>query len=457
MDEIIKKYKGKKIVILGLAKSGTTIAKILHKLGAQVIVNDAKQDECTEKKELVDLGIEVICGGHPENLIDKNVYLLIKNPGIPYTIAPIKQAILLNIPIITEVEIAYELSKAPIIGITGSNGKTTTTTLIGEIIKEAGFKPVVAGNIGIVLSEQALLINKEEVLVAELSSFQLKGTISFHPHIAILLNIYPAHLDYHRTIEDYILSKSKIFINQNEKDFAVLNLNCKECLNLTSTINSQKYYFSTKGKDSIKKGAYIENNKIYWIDGDEEVEVVSLDDIFIKGAHLENALAALIASRLYGADFDSIRRVLKNFKGVEHRLEFVLMTKDHVSFYNDSKATNPQATITALNSFKKPIILLAGGLDRGIDFLELVEPFNKQVKILITFGQTANKLKEIGIMAGIEFIYTVDNVTEAVQLSLSLANNEDNVVLSPACASWDMFSSFEERGRMFKEVVHKYK
>lgn len=455
-NNLLDKYNCKKIVILGLAKSGTTIAKILHNLGAEVIVNDSKQEECIEKEGLEAIGIEVICGGHPEHLIDESVDLVVKNPGIPYTIGPIQKAILLNIPIITEVEIAHEISKAPIIGITGSNGKTTTTTLIGEMLKEAELKPIVAGNIGLVLSEQALIVNKEQVLVAELSSFQLKGTISFKPKIAVLLNIYPAHLDYHETIEDYILSKSKIFKNQGKKDFAVTNWNCKECLKLTKNIDSQIYYFSTTGKDTIKKGAYIENEKIHWIDGEEDIEIVSLDEIYIKGAHLENALAALITSRLYGADFNSIRKVLRSFRGVEHRLEFVLTTTKNISFYNDSKATNPQATITALNSYKKPIILLAGGLDRGIDFLELIEPFKKYVKILITFGQTANKLTDIAKKAGIEHAYSVDNVNEAVQLSYTLAKEDDNVVLSPACASWDQFSSFEERGRIFKEVVHKY-
>ncbi len=454
-DEI-NKYKGKRIIILGMAKSGTTIARILFNIGADVIVNDVKQN-CKEEQELKEIGIKVITGMHPDNLIDENVDLIVKNPGIPYNIAPIQKAMFYNIPIITEVEIAYELSRAPIIGITGSNGKTTTTTLIGEIIKEAGLNPIVAGNIGTVLSEQALTIKSEQVLVAELSSFQLKGTINFRPHIAVLLNIYPAHLDYHENIEDYILSKSKLFINQKDNDFAVLNWNCRECRILANSITSKIYFFSTLGKDSIIRGAYIENEKIYWIDGEEKVEIISLNKILIKGAHLENALAAVIATRLYGADINSIAKVLRDFRGVEHRLEYVLTTKNKVSFYNDSKATNPQATITALNSFKKPIILIAGGLDRGIDFEELIEHLRNNVKILIVFGQTANKLSEVGKKSAIEIIHIVDNVSEAVKLSIALASEGDDVVLSPACASWDMFSSFEERGRVFKEIVYKYK
>lgn len=446
-------FKDKKIIVLGLAKSGTTIAKILHNLGAKVLVNDSKPEEkCPEKEELESLGIRVICGGHPEDLIDEKVDMLVKNPGIPYSILPIKKALEFKIPIITEVELAYYFSKAPIIGITGSNGKTTTTILIGEIIRQAGKTPIVAGNIGTVLSERALTAAENEVLVAELSSFQLKGTIRFKPNIAVLVNIYPAHLDYHQGITDYIASKANIFRNQDETDFAVLNADCSECMKLISDIKSKVYYFSTS--KPVDRGAYIENGIIYWKDETLEA-IIPTKELFLKGAHLENALAALIASNLYGIDMEVIKETLKSFKGVEHRVEYVLTTKNGVRFYNDSKATNPQATISALKSFEKPIILLAGGLDRGIDFEELAEPFSKQIKALITFGQTAEKLAKIADSAGIYQVFTVDNISAAVEKSFSIANDNDVVLLSPACASWDMFSSFEERGRIFKEAVHR--
>lgn len=447
---------GKNIVVLGLARSGTTIAKILHNLGARVTVNDVKEEEkCPEKKELQAAGIRVICGSHPDNLVDEKIDLVIKNPGIPYKINPIKKAESLKIPVITEVELASQFSKAPIIGITGSNGKTTTTTLIGEILKEADKSPVVAGNIGTVLSEKALTVTKEQVLVSELSSFQLKGTVNFRPHIAVLLNIYQAHLDYHQTIEDYIFSKAKIFQNQTGDDFAVLNADCERCMKLAASINSKVYYFSrTK---PTERGAFVGNNKIYYRDDKGIVEIVSLEEIFLRGAPLENALAAIVVSRLYGVDFNQIKKVLKSFKGVEHRLEYVLATKDGVTFYNDSKATNPQATISALTSFDKPVILIAGGLDRGIDFAELSEPFKKKVKILITYGQSAEKMNERAKKSGLELYFTVDNVNDAVKLAYEMSKSGDIVVLSPACASWDMFSSFEERGRIFKEAVHKIK
>ncbi|GBF11980.1 UDP-N-acetylmuramoyl-L-alanine--D-glutamate ligase [Tepidibacillus infernus] len=448
------KFEGKNVVVLGLAKSGTTIAKIIHQLGAKVIVNDVKPEEkCPEKKELEELGIQVICGRHPDDLLTEETDLLVKNPGIPYTIPLVEQAILLKIPIVTEVEIAYQLSKSPMIGITGSNGKTTTTTLIGEILKQAKRQPIVAGNIGTVLSEQALHATSDQVLVSELSSFQLKGTISFRPNIAVLLNLYPAHLDYHQTIDDYIASKAKLFQNQTEQDYAVINAECEKCMELLPSIKSQVYLISTK--NPVSQGAYLQDDKIYWQDDDNLVEVIDVKDVFIKGHNLENALAAITASRLYGADWDSIREVLRQFKGVEHRLEFVTTTLKKVSYFNDSKATNPQATISALKSFDQKVILIAGGLDRGIDFYELIEPFKQSVKALISFGQTAEKLKRVAELAGIQMIYTVDNVTNAVKLADSLSVAGDTVLLSPACASWDMFTSFEERGRIFKDAVHR--
>jgi len=446
-------YFGKEVVVLGLAKSGTAIAKVLHLLGAHVIVNEAKpEDQCPEKAELEALGIQVICGGHPEDLINEKIELVVKNPGIPYTIKPLLQAQSLNIPIITEVEIAYQLTKAPIIAVTGSNGKTTTTTLIGEILEKAGKSPIVAGNIGTVLSVKALTAKEQEVLVVELSSFQLKGTIDFRPFIAILLNIYPAHLDYHQTLEDYIASKQKIYTNQAASDYAVINADSIS-EKIIKTIPSQVYLFSTKNK--VAKGAYIENQVIYFCDKEVREEIVSLSEIFLKGAHLENVLAAVITAKLYGVEREVISEVLRSFKGVEHRLEHVLIAPNSITFYNDSKATNPTATITALQSFSKPVILIAGGLDRGIDFLELLDPLQKSVKGLITYGQTSEKLQKIGKLAGLQFVYPVDNIVEAVQLAYSQAEFGDTILLSPACASWDMFSSFEERGRIFKEAVHR--
>ncbi|TCS84415.1 UDP-N-acetylmuramoyl-L-alanine--D-glutamate ligase [Tepidibacillus fermentans] len=448
-------FRDKQIIVLGLAKSGTAVAKILQKLGAKVIVNDAKPEEqCKGKNELESLGIKVICGSHPDDLISYETDLVIKNPGIPYHIPPIQTALSLQIPVITEVEVAYQLSKAPFIGITGSNGKTTTTTLIGEIIEQAGLNPIVAGNIGTVVSEQAFLANENQVLVTELSSFQLKGTQSFRPKIGVIINIYPAHLDYHKSMEDYILSKAKLFQNQTPEDYAVLNVDCEECVKLIPSIKSQIFQFSKKYE--VERGTYVSKGIIYWKDQERTESILPVSELSLKGEHnVENVLAAITATRLYGVDVEIIREVLRDFKGVEHRLEFVRTTPNQVTYYNDSKATNPTATITALKSFPQKVILIAGGLDRGIDFHELIEPFEQHVKELITFGQTAEKLSKVAKLAGLDRIYTVDNVDSAVELAARTAISGDVVLLSPACASWDMFSSFEERGRMFKEAVHK--
>ena len=446
--------KNQKVVVLGLAKSGTAVAKILHHLGATVVVNDSKnEDQSDGKQELESLGIQVICGGHPDDLISSDIQFVVKNPGIPYHIGPIQQALSLQIPVVTEVEIAYQLSKAPFIGITGSNGKTTTTTLIGEIIEQAGLQPIVAGNIGTVVSEQAVEATEDQVLVTELSSFQLKGTLKFRPKIGLLLNIYPAHLDYHKTKKDYVASKANLFKNQTEDDFAVFNAECPDCLEIIPTIKSQVYLFSTR--NPVEKGAFVENGIILWKEGQQLEEILNVSELSLKGEHnVENVLAAITVTKLYGASVEVIRKVLKEFKGVEHRLEYVRTTPNQVKYYNDSKATNPTATITALHSFPEKVILIAGGLDRGIDFQELIEPFTQHVKVLITYGQTAEKLSKIAKIVGLEQIHTVDNVDSAVKLASMIAKAGDSVLLSPACASWDMFSSFEERGRMFKEAVH---
>ena len=455
MNNLMEQYVNKQILVLGLAKSGTSIAKLLYRLGAKVTVNDAKvEEECKEKEELETMGIKVICGSHPESLFDSKIDLVVKNPGIPYSVPPIQKALSLGIPIVTEVEIAYKIASRPMIGITGSNGKTTTTTLIGEILKEANLHPVVAGNIGTVLSEQAAVVHSNEVLVAELSSFQLKGTIEFKPYIAVLLNIYPSHLDYHQTMEDYIMSKAKLFMQQTSEDYAVINADCTSCMDLQPSIRSNIYFFSTK--NIVENGAFIKDQKIYWKDSNVLEEVIPVQEIFLRGEHnLENILAAVVASKLYGAKSEDIKKVLTTFKGVEHRLEFVRKSNNGVNYYNDSKATNPTATINALKAFHEPVILIAGGLDRGIDFHELIEPFKKHVKALITYGQSAEKINKIGQLIGLQSNITVDNVTTAVNEAEAIAEKNDTVLLSPACASWDMFTSFEERGRIFKEAVHR--
>jgi UDP-N-acetylmuramoylalanine--D-glutamate ligase len=449
--------RGKQIIVLGLAKSGLAVSKLMAELGAEVIVNDRLPEESLKHvDELRGLGIKVIAGGHPANLIHQGIDLVIKNPGIPYTADPVQKAIELGIPVITEVEFAYCISEAPIVGITGSNGKTTTTTLVGEILKQAGQQPIVAGNIGTVLCEQAELATKDNVLVAELSSFQLKGTVSFRPKAACLLNVTPAHLDYHKTWEDYFASKEKLFANMRDEDIAVFNADNEAARVAASHVNCSVLWFSRQKE--VEQGASVQKGQLVFRSLKGELEVIMpVSEIAIPGTHnLENVLAATALCKALGASNEAIRKVLSTFTGVEHRLEFVAEVNG-VKYYNDSKATNPQAANKALQSFKQPIVWIAGGLDRGIDFLDMTPFCSEHVKAIVAYGQTKEKFMELGKRSGLNQLFTVDNVREAVLSASQLAKPGDIVLLSPACASWDMYTSFEERGSIFKESVHKLK
>ncbi|WCN38989.1 UDP-N-acetylmuramoyl-L-alanine--D-glutamate ligase [Aneurinibacillus uraniidurans] len=463
-----QQYKGKQIVVLGMAKSGAAAARVLAECGATVTLNDRKpEEECEGVAELRAAGITVICGGHPDDLIHAGIDLVVKNPGIPYEAPPVQAALAADVPVVTEVEIAYQLSDAPIIGITGSNGKTTTTTLIGEILDAAGLSPVVAGNIGTPLSEQAAHITSEQKLVAELSSFQLKGTKTFRPEIGCLLNVYDAHLDYHKTKEDYIQSKQHLFNNQDASNIAVLNYDNSFCREMAERIESSVLWFSSV--EEVTQGSFVRDGAVVFkrpvagpsaarfADAPTEEEIIRLDEIALPGAHnLENVLAAVCVARAAGASVEALRRVLCTFSGVEHRLEFVAEI-DGVKYYNDSKATNPEAASRALTSFTAPIVWIGGGLDRGIDFKELVPILRQHVKAAIVYGQTAEKLLDRAKDAGIIRAERVDTVTDAVNEAHCIAHPGDIVLLSPACASWDMYKSFEERGVLFKQSVHKLK
>ncbi len=432
-----------------MAKSGYAAAVLLKKLGANVIVNDGKPlAENPLATELQSQGIEVVCGGHPLELLEKNISVVVKNPGIPYSNPLLVAAKKKNIPIITEVELAYRISDAPLIGITGSNGKTTTTTLTFEMLKEGEKHPVIAGNIGMVACEVAQGVTEQEVVVTELSSFQLMGIDTFQPKIAVLLNLFEAHLDYHGTKEEYGLAKANIFKNQNENDYSIINADDEEVIMLSEQSKGQKVYFSTT--KVIEDGACVKDGALYF----KGEKVIDVQDIVLPGKHnLENILAAMSIAKLMGAANEAIIAVLKRFTGVKHRLEYVTTIQNR-KFYNDSKATNMLATEKALSAFTKPVILLAGGLDRGNEFDELI-PYFENVKALFTFGQTAPKLVEVAEKAGMKGIKCVDNVEQAVQEAFALSEEGDIILLSPACASWDQFKTFEERGDMFIQAVHK--
>lgn len=445
----ISKYENKKILVVGLAKSGVSAAKLLHQLGALVTVNDGKKFEDNhEAQELLALGIKVITGSHPIELLDEGFELIVKNPGIPYTNPLIAKAVEKKIPIITEVELAYEISEAPMIGVTGTNGKTTTTTMIAEVLNQdrKNGHAYLAGNIGYPASTVAQKTTPQDDLVVELSSFQLMGTVHLHPHITVITNIYSAHLDYHGSRANYVAAKWKIQANMDSRDYLVINHGKKEWRDLAATTKAQVIYFSSHEKVA---GAYLANGSLWYFDE----EIMKASKLGVPGNHnIENALAAIAVGKLKGADNAAIAEALTNFHGVPHRTQFV-GTINGRRFYNDSKATNILATHMALSGFDNAkTILLAGGVDRGNSFDEMI-PDIKGLKAMIVFGETKPKLIDAAKKAGIATIIETENCETAVPLAYDLSAEGDVILLSPANASWDQYPNFEVRGDKFMQAV----
>ncbi|AWE06581.1 UDP-N-acetylmuramoyl-L-alanine--D-glutamate ligase [Lysinibacillus sp. 2017] len=442
-------FQAKKVLVLGLAKSGVAAAEILHQLGAFVTVNDAKPfDANPEAQALLSKGITVICGRHPEDLLDEGFELVVKNPGIPYTNPIVADAIERGLPVITEVELAFLISEAPFIGITGSNGKTTTTTLIFEMLQVGHLKPLIAGNIGTVACGVAAEATKENVIVTELSSFQLMGTRTFKPHIAILTNLYEAHLDYHGTFEDYAEAKFGVTRNQTNEDYFIYNADQAVVTEYAKKSNAQLIPFTTKGRST--EGISADEQSVYW----QGEEILKRSDIALPGKHnLENICCAVAAALLQNCPLEAIKQVLSTFEGVRHRTQFVRDWEGR-KIYNDSKATNVLATKSALAAFKQPIVLLAGGLDRGHSFEELREEMSG-VKAVVAFGETALRFIEFAKTCGITNIVRAIDVEDAVGYAAKVSEPGDIILLSPACASWDQHASFEIRGDLFIDRVMK--
>ncbi|MCL2677056.1 MAG: UDP-N-acetylmuramoyl-L-alanine--D-glutamate ligase [Streptococcaceae bacterium] len=438
----IDTFTNKKVLVLGLAKSGESAARLLVQLGAKVTINDGKAIEDSQLlTELENLEIRVIAGHHPLDLFEESFDYLIKNPGIPYENEMVVRALELNIPVLTEVELAYLISQAPIIGITGTNGKTTVTTMIAEILNRDGQSAKLAGNIGFPASEVASQANSEDTLVMELSSFQLMGIETFRPKIALIVNLFSAHLDYHGSQEAYEEAKWQIQKNMTADEYLVLNFNQEKSQILAQQTQAQVVPFATNEKVD---GAYSLNGKIYF--RDEEIMPVS--DLSLPGEHnLENALAAIAVSKLSGVSNAAIITVLSNFAGVKHRLQYLGQLGGR-KIYNDSKATNILATQKALSGFDHSSLwLLAGGLDRGNGFDELTEDV-QELKGMIIFGQTAPKLKALAEKLNIP-VFETDNVASGLTLAYEKSDDKDTILLSPACASWDQYKTFEERGDLF--------
>lgn len=449
----ITTYENKKILVLGLAKSGVSAARLLQELGALVTVNDFKQfDQNPDAQDLLSLGIRVVTGGHPIELLDEDFSMVVKNPGIPYTNTLVQKALEKGLPVLTEVELAYQVAECPIIGITGTNGKTTTTTMIGLLLnadRESG-RARLAGNIGFPASQVAQESDVSDELVMELSSFQLMGIDTFKPEIAVITNLYEAHLDYHGTREDYVQAKWNLQMNMTASEYLILNWAQEELRQLSEGTKATIVPFSIEEK---VPGAYFSNGSLYF----KEDYIMEASELGVPGSHnIENALAAIAVAKLKGVSSEAIRETLKNFTGVPHRTQYVGELHGR-RFFNDSKATNILATEKALSGFEnKQLILLAGGLDRGNDFDELV-PFLTGLKGIVLFGETKDKLYQAAVQAGITKIVLTENVETAVKEAYDFSEKNDTILLSPACASWDQYPNFEIRGEKFMQAFQLLK
>lgn len=441
--------QNKKIFVLGMARSGYEVSKFLAKYDNKILVTDQKEQDPNHVLELENLGVEVVITDDPVDLLDKTYDIVVKNPGIKYTNPIVVKAHELGIKVINELEAAYTFldKDVNIIGVTGSNGKTTTVTLIYDFLKTEKENVYLCGNIGTPVSSMVEKIKKNDIMVIEISDHQLCDMYDFKTNISVLTNISETHIDFHDSYDRYKMMKKRIFNNHTIDDLAILNFDNEEVMNLTNDIISKKYYFSKNNKQKC----YIKESAIYY----DEEKVINLDDIILKGNHnYENIMAAIIVAKEYQISNESIRKVLKEFKGVEHRIEYVATIQKR-KFYNDSKSTNNKATMTALSSFKEPVILLMGGLDREIPFDDLV-PYMSNVKKIMTFGETKEKIKEFANKNNIS-CEMFNTMRPAIIEAYNNSVEDDVILLSPACASWDQYKCFEDRGNEFKEVVRNLK
>ncbi|MBS3886250.1 MAG: UDP-N-acetylmuramoyl-L-alanine--D-glutamate ligase [Dethiobacter sp.] len=450
------KLSGKQTVVIGAARSGVASAMLLLRQGALVTINDCRPlAELARELEMPvsNEALRIVGGGHPAEIVNEDVVLVVKSPGIPDSLPPLVRAKELGIPVIAEVEMAYWQLACPLVAITGTNGKTTTTALTGEMYRAAGKKTAVAGNIGLPLSAVVLAGERPEVVVAELSSFQLEGTATFRPQLAAILNITPDHLDRHGSMAAYREAKARIFANQGPAEMLVINADDPEAYALREQPVSQVYLFSRR--QEVARGAFLRNGFLVLRDGEREAVLLHQQEICIPGAHnLENALAASLLAWLGGIEAEIIADVLRRFPGVPHRLES-LGSVSGVHFVNDSKGTNIDAALKALTALPEKKVLIAGGYDKGADFTLFAAAVKEHVSHVVVIGQVAKRLTAAFDQAGFAAYTFAATLEEAVSIAYRQAQPGEAVLLSPACASWDMFSSFEERGERFKKAVRE--
>jgi UDP-N-acetylmuramoylalanine--D-glutamate ligase len=442
--------KGKRVLVVGLGKSGVASAQFLHERGARVTASDAKAEDDlrADIRTLLDLGVAVETGGHGERTF-RQQDLIVVSPGVPTSVPQLAQARALGIPVIGEIELASRFLKGHIIAITGSNGKTTTTALAGDIIAWGGYESQVGGNIGTAAISMVPESTDDTYNVLEVSSFQLETIETFHPEIAVVLNVTPDHLDRHGSFDVYLAAKKRIFDNQVPGDYAILNADDEQAARMAPVVKSQLRWFSRKKE--VDPGAFVRDGRIFHRDPSGEHEIMPASEIPLKGAHnLENVLAAVCVGMIIPCEPHRIRAAVKEFKAVEHRLEYVTSING-VQFYNDSKATNVDATIKALESFPGNIHIILGGKDKGSPYTVLNDLLKERAKRVYTIGAAAPKIeKEIAGAADIVHAETLD---VAVRRAFESASPGDIVLLAPACASFDQFESYEHRGRVFKELV----
>ena len=454
---MIDLIKGKEILVVGMARSGLAAVELLNKTGAaKITITDQKQSSELES-ELAALkrypAVKAVTGGNPAELVTPELSMIIKSPGVPPTLELFSRAEELSVPVLSEIELAYYFIRAPLIGVTGTNGKTTVTAMITAMLKEARIEPVTsAGNIGNPLTGVINDISAQGAIVTELSSFQLENIRHFRPAVAVFLNFAEDHIDYHGSIEKYFQAKARIFENQGEADFAVLNAGDLAVASLQGSCRSRVLWFD---RAEVKLGVGLDNGSVTLFSPQSSpVKICPREEVALPGEHnLENALAASAAAWAAGADLISIGAVLRSFRGIEHRLEHVTVLGG-VDFINDSKGTNPGATIKALQSFPgRRKILIAGGKDKGSDFTALAEVIKAEVRLLLLFGETKEQLARAAEETGFTAYRIVADLREAVNEAFKVAQEGEIVLLSPACASWDMFNDYEERGNIFKALV----
>lgn len=446
---------GQKVLVVGAGLSGLSAAGFLAAKGARVTITDNRTREQLgpELNVLHDQGVQLVLGDYPD-LGPGSFDLLIVSPGVPLTAHPVAAARGAGIPVLGELELAFRFARAPLVAVTGTNGKTTTTALLGEIFQAAGYRTLVGGNIGLPLVERVEQYGLDDLIVAEVSSFQLETVELFRPRVALITNLAPDHLDRHGTMEQYIAAKARIFARQGPGDDTVLNYDDPRVRALAGATRGRVIFFSSR--HILSKGVFVRDGHIVTRLGEQENIIAATTTLALPGPHnLENALGAVAAATLLGVSPATLAATLQSFAGVAHRLELVAEING-VKYINDSKGTNPEASMNALASFDQPIILLAGGRNKGNDFTSFARQVRERVRLLVVLGECAREMEAAARQAGCTAILRAPDFPAAVQMAHQNARPGEVVLLSPACASWDMFRNYEERGDLFRTIVRRF-